>query len=283
MRSSRLLAATLTLTLIAVLAACGGPPPTLSLGYTLNEPAVYQVTATAESRFSGSVSDLDAETDLVAAFRATPVSKTEVEVEALRIAASIKGRGRDPVALGLEPLAGQKATVELGAGGVVSGVRGDPELLEADTPLISMGGVIASLFPPLPGEPMRQGDAWVGPIVFPFGNIEGSPTAVRFVLTGLSARNGTGKVQGYEVEEGLRSFRGESATGEVTGQGEFDVLFRGEVSAREGYTRTRTTAGFDSTFLRLGPGAEYANGNIRMDYESVVERLNPAEQLGLDT
>lgn len=261
--------------------ACGGPPPALDVSRSLDAPAVYRVSATAESRFSGPVSDLEGTTELTAAFKATPISDSRVEVETLYLAASVEDANGEPAALNLEPLVGRKATVELESPGSVAGVRGDPALLDAPVPLIPVREVIWSLFPPLPQEATQEDDTWTGDSPMPFANLDAPPTRMRYVLEAIDSSNQTGRVAGYELSVRPPSFRAPTVDGEVSGEGDLDVEFEGEFRAGEGYERTERTIRFDSNFIRLS-GGDYANGNLRMRYALITERLNPAEQFGLD-
>lgn len=151
---------------IFVLASCGGPAPSLDLGRTVDTLSVYRVSVEAESSFSGS--GLESETNLTAAFKVRPSPGPNAEVEVLYLAASVEDADGNPVALSLGRLAGKQATVELRPPGNVEDISGDEELLEAAVPLLSMRGIIASLFPPLPGESMREQDNWTGDIPAPF-------------------------------------------------------------------------------------------------------------------
>lgn len=266
--------------LCAFSAACGGPPAALDVSRDLDEPAVYRVGVTAESRFSGPVSDLGGATELTAAFEVTPASESVAEVEALYVAASVEDARGEPVSLGLGDLAGKRATVELRPPGVVVGVRGDEELLEAPVPLVSVRETVHALFPPLPGEELRPGDTWTGDVPVPFANLDGPGQRMRYVLQ--NAGEDAGRVEGYELDVGPRSFVAEPAGGRLEGEGDLEVEFRGELAAGSGYGRTERTARFASDFLRLAGTGTYANGNLRLESTTTVERLNAFEQFGLD-
>lgn len=276
------LGATLSVLLALVLTGCGGPPPALEVGRTAEAPAVYRVSAGAESRFSGPVSDLKGGTRLTAAFEVTPVSDSTLEVEVLYLAASVREAGGEYAGLDPGGLAGKKAEVEMGPPGEVSEVRGDPALLGAPVPLISVREVIASLFPPLPQEELREGDTWTGDVPAPFANLDGPPQRMRYLLDGIDSSQETARIEGYELRTEPRSFASETASGSISGEGDLDVVFDGELEAGEGYEWTERTAKFDSRFVRLS-GSGYANGSLHLEGTTTVERLNSAEQLGLDT
>lgn len=267
---------------VVILTACGGPPPAVEAGRSLDAPAVYRVSVEAESRFSGPVSDLKAAADLTAAFGVTPLSENTVEVEALYVAANVRDADGEPVALGLGSPAGKTARVEMAPPGAVSEIRGDPALLDAPVPLISIREVVSSLFPPLPQEPLRKGDTWTGDVPVPFANLDGPRQRMRFLLARANASAGTARVEGYELRLEPRTFTAETAAGRLSGEGDLEVAFEGELEAGEGYERTERTARFDSRSIRLPGGSGYANGNLHMEYTSTVERLNSAEQFGLD-
>lgn len=259
--------------------SCGGPPPALGLGWMPDSPAVYRVSASAESGFSGAVSDLEAATEMTAAFRVSPAPDSSAEVEVLYLAASVEDASGESVALNLGRLAGSGATVRFGAPGVVSGVEGDEELLEAPIPLISVESAIWHLFPPLPEGSFRDGDTWTGDMPPTFSNLGEEPVRMRYVMDGVNPPGGT--VEGYELSVEPRPFEADTPGGGVSGEGRLDVEFEGELDNRIGYQRTERTSEFVSDFIRL-EGGEYANGNLRMSEEMVVERLNQAEQFGLD-
>lgn len=264
-----------------VFGACNAAPSTLDLSRPLDAPAVYRVSATTESRLSGPVSDLAGATELSAAFEATPISDSSVEVEVLYLAASVRDAEGESVSLNLPPLAGKRAAVEMGPPGVVSRVRGDEELLGATIPLISVREIIWSLFPPLPDEATREEDTWTGDVPVPFANLGGPPHRMRYVLQQIDASVESGWIEGYELSVGPRPFESEIAAGEVSGEGDLDVEFEGEFTAGSGYERTERTAEFDSDYIRLS-GGEYANGSLHMKSTITTERLNSTEQLGLD-
>ncbi len=264
---------------LVFLSSCGGPPPALDLGWEPDSPAVYRVSASAESGFSGAVSDLEGATDMTAAFRVSPASDSSAEVEVLYFAANVRDAFGEPVALNLGRLSGSGATVRFGAPGVVSRIEGDEELLEAPVPLISVESVITHLFPPLPEGSFRTDDTWTGDTPPTFPSLGEEPVRMRYVMDGVSAPGGT--VEGYELSVEPRPFEADTPGGGVSGEGSLDVEFEGEFDERIGYQRTGRTSEFDSDFIRL-EGGEYANGNLWMREEMVVERLNQAEQFGLD-
>lgn len=272
----------LLLALTAILAACDGEPPEVEAVRALNAPAVYRVSAQAESWFSGPVSDLRTATDLTATFEVTPVSETAVEVEALYVAANVHNAEGEPVALALERLAGKTARVEMGPPGVVSGIRGDPALLDAPVPLISIRELVAALFSPLPQERLREDDTWTGDVPLPFANLGGSRQRMRFLLAGIEAPRGSARVEGYELKLGPRSFTEETTVGRVSGEGDLEMTFEGELESGDGYGWTKRAAEFDSRYIRLPGDAGYANGGLHMKYVSRIESLNAAEQFGLD-
>lgn len=268
---------------LAILAgACGSLPPSLDAGRALDAPAVYRVSTTTESRFSGPVSDLKGGTKLTAAFEATPVSGSKVEVEVLYLAASVRGAGGEEVALNLAPLAGKRATVEMGPPGEISEITGDSELLEAEIPLISVRETLWNLFPPLPGESMREDDTWTGDTPVPFPNLGDPPARMRYVVANVNPSDDTGRVEGYELRTGSRSFAAELPGGRLTGEGDLEITFEGMLNAGEGYEWTERKAEFDTRFLRIAGSPSYANGNLHMESETRVELLNSFEQFGLD-
>jgi hypothetical protein len=266
---------------VCLLSSCGGPPPALDLGWTPDSPTVYRVSASAESGFSGAVSDLEGATELTAAFRVSPASNSRANVEVLYLAASVEDASGDPVALNLGRLAGREATVRFGPPGVVSEVEGDERLLEAPVPLISVESLIAHLFPPLPEGSFRAGDTWTGDMPPTFSNLGGDPVRMRYLINGVDASEGTGIIEGYELSVEPRPFEVSTPGGDVSGEGHLDVEFEGELDEQRGYRRTERSSRFDSDFIRLEGGA-YANGNLRMREETIVERLSQAEQFGLD-
>lgn len=272
-------AALLSLAML-VFIGCGGPPPSLEIGRTTDTPAVYRVSAKAESRFSGPVSNLEGGTGLTAAFEVKPVSKSAVEVEVLYLAANVRDAEGEHVALDLPQLAGKKAEVEMGPPGTISEIRGDSTLLEAPIPLISVREVIASLFPPLPQEKFREGDTWTGDVPVPFANLDGPAQRMRFLLDNIDAES-TARIEGYELRTKPRSFASETTDGGISGEGDLDVVFDGSLRAGEGYEWTKRTAEFDSRLIRIS-GSGYANGALHMKGTTRVERLNPTEQFGLD-
>jgi hypothetical protein len=271
------------LALAAAFAACGGPPPEVEAARDLGAPAVYRVSAQAESRFSGPVSDLRAATDLTAVFEVTPVSETAIEVEALYVAADVSDAAGEPVGLDLGPLAGATARVEMGPPGTVSAVRGDPALLDAPVPLISVRELVAALFSPLPQERLREDDTWTGDVPVPFANLDGNQQRMRYLLASVNGPAGMARVEGYELRLAPRSFAYETAAGRVSGEGDLEMTFEGELEPGNGYGWTERTAEFDSRYIRLPGGAGYANGSLHMEYTSRIDRLNAAEQLALDT
>lgn len=278
------LLAPLVLLFTLSLTACGGQPASLNASFQPNSPAVYRVSVTAESGFSGPVSDLEGATDLTAAFRVTPVSGNAVEVEAIYVAASVRDAYGEPVALGLGDLAGSRARIEFEPPGAVSRIEGDSRLLEAPIPLVSMREVLHALFPPLPADRVRKGDTWTGDTPFPFANFDDvSRTRMRYALDSVNARDGTGRVQGYELSTGGWSFSAATPGGRITGTGDLQINFDGELDAREGYARTERTAEFVTDIIRLPDTKSFANGDLRLRSSLTTERLSPAEQLGLDT
>ncbi|MDQ4105801.1 MAG: hypothetical protein M3157_01315 [Actinomycetota bacterium] len=267
---------------ILILTGCGGPPPALEIGRSTDAPTVYRVSVGTESRFPGPVSDLEGGTDLTAAFEARPVSDSAVEVEILYLAANIRDAEGEPVALDLGRLTGEKVEVVMGPPGEISEIRGDPALLEASIPLIPLREVIASLFPPLPQEELREGDTWTGDVPIPFANLDGPPQRMRFLLDSINSSEGAARIEGYELRTRPRSFTSETASGGVSGEGDLDMVFDGRLRAGAGYEWTERTAEFDSQFIRLS-GSGYANGSLRMESTTRVERLDSAEQFGLDS
>ncbi|MBA2374910.1 MAG: hypothetical protein ACR2N0_07100 [Rubrobacteraceae bacterium] len=237
------------------------------------------MSASAESGFSGAVSDLEAATEMTAAFRVSPAPDSSAEVEVLYLAANVRDAFGEPVALNLGRIAGSGATVRFGSPGVVSGVEGDGELLEAPVPLISVESVIWHLFPPLPEGSFRPEDTWTGDMPPTFPNLGEEPVRMRYVADGVDASSGT--VEGYELSVEPRSFEAETPGGGVSGEGHLDIVFEGELDEANGYQRIERSSEFDSDFIRLEGGA-YANGNSWMREEMVVERLSQAEQFGLD-
>lgn len=282
MRFKRSFRVLLFLTTTVLLSACGGSQRSLEASRTLDAPTVFQVDVTAESRFSGPVSNLERKTSLSGAFQVTPVSDSAVKVETLYLAASVRDANGEHVALSLEPLAGKQATVEMEPSGVVKEVQGDSDLLEASIPLISMREVIWSLFPPLPQEPMQEGDTWTGDMPIPFGNLGGPPHRMRYVLQSIDSAAENGRIDGYELSVRPRAFTVGTPGGDVSGEGDLDVEFEGELKARDGYTYTERTAEFDTNSIRIS-GGDYANGNLHMRSTLTTELLSPAEQFGLDT
>ena len=278
--------------LLALLFAAGIPAsscgssnaPTVELQRKLDSPAVYRTSTTAESRFSGPVSELRGATEVTAAFEAFPVSDSAIEVEVLYLAASVRNTSGDFVALELGDLSGKKARVEFDPPGLVSGVTGDEALLDAGIPLIPVEDLIASLFPPLPQESTRIEDTWTGNTPVPFSNLQNGPDVrMRYLLSGVdSGGDASATVEGYELSTGPRSFAEKLASGEVNGRGELDVTFDGEYDTQIGYTTTESAAEFDSNYIRLPGGSRYANGNLHLERVTTVESLNPAEQFGLD-
>lgn len=272
--------APLLLAAVLVLASSCGAQRALPLSHNLDAPTTYRVGAVSTARFSGPVSDKAGETRVTAAFRATPVSEGKVEVETLYFAASVEDADGEPAALSLGALAGTTVTVELGPGGQVGGVTGDRELLEAPVPLVSVRALVEGLFPPLPGEAMERGDTWNGAVPVPFPSVaEGPPVETRYVLSRV--RGERGFVDGYEISSYDRGFS-PSGAGDVSGRGRLDYEFVGDYERGTGYVRTETTARFDTSILRLGPGNTYANGNAHLEQTVTTERLSTAEAFGLD-
>lgn len=266
---------------VLVFAGCGGPSPALGISRSIETPVVYRVSAEAESRFSGPVSNLEGGTEITAAFRSTPVSDSAVEVETLYFAANVLDAEGEPVALDTGSLTGKKATVTMGPPGTISKIQGDTEFLDASIPLISVREVIASLFPPLPQEEMEEGDTWTGDILTPFANLGGPQQRMRFLLDGIDSSNNEARIEGYELRTKPRQFESDTADGGVIGEGDLDVVFDGKFKAGRGYEWTEKTTEFDSRFIRI-TGSGYANGSLHMEGMTRVERLNPTEQFGLD-
>lgn len=273
----------LALLFLALLApfSCGGPPPALDLQRSTDAPAVYQVSATSEASFYGSVSDLEGRTTLTAAFEAVPVSAATVEVEVLYLAASVEGANGEPAALGLGPLAGKRARLTFSPEGQVTQVEGDRELLEARIPLMSVPALVEGLFPPLPGEETRADDTWNGNVPIPFPPLGDQPARAIYTLAdvdpGTEPGSGAGTVEGHGLGVAPRSFEHAG----VSGRGDLDLIFEGDYDSKMGYTRTERITRFDSTSLRLGDGNLYANGNVRLEQTTTTELLNPAERFGL--
>lgn len=276
---------TLSFVLLASLfpVACSSDSPTLYAGRSLDEPAVYRVSVTAESSFSGAASDVRGASDLTGAFEVTPVANSTVEVEALYLAVNVKDGEGEPVALNLRDLADKQAVVKMSPPGVVSEVRGDEALLDAPVPLISVREVIWSLFPPLPDESVGEDDTWTGDMPVPFANLGGPPHRMRYVLQSMDSRAEQAWIQGYELSVRPRSFATNTPGGGVSGEGDLDVEFEGELRAKEGYENIQRTAEFDTNYIRLQNGRSYANGKLHMESLMEVERLSSAEQFGLDT
>lgn len=276
---------TLTFVLLASFfsVACSGDSPTLYAGRSLDVPAIYRVSVTAESSFSGAASNLRVASDLTGAFKITPTSNSSVEVEPLYLAVNVRDGEGEPVALSLEGMTGKKAVVEMSPSGVVSGVRGDEALLDAPVPLISVREVIWSLFPPLPDESVGEDDTWTGDMPIPFANLGGPPHRMRYVLQSADSRAEQGRIQGYELSVRPRAFSTDTPGGGVSGEGDLDVEFEGELRAEEGYESIERTAEFDTNYIRLQDGRSYANGNLHLESFMQVERLSSAEQFGLDT
>lgn len=252
-------------------------------GRALDTPTVYRVSVTAESSFSGAASDLRGASDLTGAFEVSPISNSSVEVEALYLAVNVRDGEGEPVALNLEDLTGKKAVLEMSPPGVVSEVRGDEALLDAPVPLISVREVIWSLFPPLPDESVGEDDTWTGDVPIPFANLGGPPHRMRYVLQSADPQVDQGWIQGYELSVRPRTFTTDTPGGGVSGEGDLDVEFEGELEAKEGYESIERTAEFDTNYIRLQDGQSYANGKLHMKSLMEVERLSSAEQFGLDT
>lgn len=262
--------------------SCGGTSSTLYAGRSLDAPAVYRVSVTAESSFSGAASDLRGASDLTGAFQVTPISDSSVEVKVLYLAVNVRNGEGEPVALDLKDLAGKKAVVKMSPPGVVSEVRGDKALLEAPVPLISVREVIWSLFPPLPQDSVGEDDTWTGDMPIPFANLGGPPHRMRYVVQSMGSGGKLGWIQGYELSVRPRSFTADTPGGSVSGEGDLDVEFEGELAARQGYESIERTAKFDTNYIRLQDGGSYANGKLHMQSLMKVERLSSAEQFGLD-
>lgn len=261
--------------------SCAAEPEPLELGWTPDSPAVYRVTATSESRFSGPVSDLSSATDAAAVLRVTPVSADEAEVEVLRFGASVSDssdRAAEPVALSVPDFTGDTATVRFSPPGVVSEIEGDSRFLDASVPLVSTEDIVRAVFPPLPEGTFSPEDTWTGGIASPFPNLGGEFVRMRYVLDSTGAAP---EITGYELSVSPRSFASQTTTDEVTGEGHLDVEFEGTLDEQGGYATSHRRAVFESDFLRLGSGG-YANGEIRISQELEVERLNAFEQFGLD-
>ena len=261
---------------------CGGPPAELEVSRSTDTPTVYRVSATAESRFSGPVSNLKGGTELTAAFQVTPISTSATEIKTLYFAANVLDADGEPVSLNLGPLTGEKAKVLIGPPGEISDIQGDSKLLDAPIPLISVREVISSLFPPLAQEKMQEGDTWTGDIPAPFANLDGPQQRMRFLLDSIDSSKDESRIEGYELRTKPRPFQSKTAGGSVTGEGDLNVVFDGRLRAGEGYEWTERTAKFDSRFVRI-TGSGYANGSLHMEGTTKVERLNPTEQFGLDS
>lgn len=283
MRSRTTLTLTFVLFVSLFSSACSGDSPMLYAGRSLDAPTVYRISVTAESSFSGAASDLRGASDLTGALEVTPVSNSSVEVNVLYLAVNVRDGEGEPVALNLEDLAGKKAVVEMSPPGVVSEVRGDQVLLDAPIPLISVREVIWSLFPLLPDENVGEDDTWTGDMPIPFANLGGPPHRMRYVLQSTDSQAGRAWIQGYELSVRPRSFTTDTPGGNVSGEGDLDVEFEGELRAKEGYENIQRTAEFDTNYIRLQDGQSYANGKLHMESLMQVERLSSAEQFGLDT
>ncbi|MEW6637521.1 MAG: hypothetical protein AB1425_12000 [Actinomycetota bacterium] len=274
------LLAGLLLTLLPL--SCGGPPPSLDLrGHALDAPTVYRASVTVESRLSGAASGLEGRTELTGTFAVRPVSESEAETEVLYLAADVSDAQGEDIGLALEPLAGKEATVSFDPPGVVAGVSGDEELLEAPIPLVSMEGVIRALLPPLPEGTFREDDTWTGDTAAIFPQAGDAPVRMRYVVAGLRPADGQARIEGYELSVGPRTFEATVPTGNISGEGDLDVEFEGELDAGGGYKRTERITEFDTRYIRL-QGGGYVNGNLHLRSTVVVERLNSAEQFGLD-
>lgn len=277
---------TFTLTSLLILglfsSACSGSSPTLYAGRSLDAPAVYRVSVTAEGSFSGAASDVRGVSDLTGAFEITPISNSEVKVDVMYFAVNVRDGEGESVALNLEDLAGKKAIVEMSPPGVVSNVRGDEALLDAPIPQISVREVIWSLFPPLPDESVGEDDTWTGDMPVPFANLGGPPHRMRYVLQNTDSQAGRAWIQGYELSVRPRTFSTNTPGGGVSGEGDLDVEFEGELRAKEGYEYIQRTAEFDTNYIRLQDGRSYANSRLHLKSLMEVERLSSAEQFGLD-
>lgn len=275
--------AVLVMVTALLVTACGGPPPRVTLQQPIHAPAVYRISASAQSSFSGPISNLKGGTQVTAAFKTQPISATEVDVEVLYFAASVQDADGEPVALNLEPLAGRKAKIEFRSPGIVSNVSGDPKLLNAPIPLIPVPSLISALFPPMPQESMQKDDTWLGDVPVPFSNLSGPPGRMRYVLTNVDPASQTASAQGYLLATEPRPFVASPVGERVSGAGDLNILFNGEYDAQRGYLSTVQTAKFDSQYIRLGAGgSNYANGSVHLDYKATTERLNSVEQFGMD-
>lgn len=271
------------LLLLTLLSACGGSSSSeLRAARSLDGPTVYRVNATAESRFSGPISDRRAATKLTAAFEATPVSDSEVRVEVVHLAAGVRNAEGEFVGLSLGDLAGTQATVELAPPGHVARISGSEELLEAPTPLISVENVIHGLFPPLPGETVSERDTWTGDTPFPFPNLGGPPVRTRYVMESIDSSAETGRVDGYELSVSPSSFQADTPSGRISGEGEVQMELQGELEAGEGYLWRERTTTFESSSIQLADSGSYDESALRLEQTFMIERLGPAEQLGFD-
>jgi len=271
------LRAALLFAILALLASCGGPT-SAELGRSLGSPEVYRVSAESESSFSGAVSDLSQRTEVNAAFKVVPTSDSEVEVEVLNLATSVEDGDGNPVSLQPPDLTGEKATVSFASSGAISEIS-DGKLDEARIPLVSFRHLVASLFPPLPQDTVQRRDTWTGDVPVPFGNLGDPPIRMRYVADGISSDRA--RVEGFELSVEPHQFSTQMPTGEVSGEGELQATFNGSYGGG-GYERIEREYTFDSASIQLS-GGDYANGEVHMEYKSVVERLNQAEQFGLDS
>ncbi|MGI8648844.1 MAG: hypothetical protein ACR2KW_00460 [Rubrobacter sp.] len=281
-RSARFTFVLITFITSLLLASCASDPQAVELGWTPDSPAVYRVSVSSESRFSGPVSDLSGATQLTTTLRVTPVSRSEAEVEVVYLGASIADASGEAVALSLPDLTDAALTVNFSPPGVVSEVSSDNErgerFLGAQAPLVSPEDVVRSLFPPLPEGSFRAADTWTGGISPPFPGLGEEPVRMRYVVDSVGAEPA---ISGYELSVSPRDFRSETAGDEVNGEGHLNIEFEGTLDESGGYAQTRRRADFGSDYLRLGGGG-YANGTLRLTQETIVERLNAFEQFGLD-
>lgn len=263
-----------------LLSGCGASSASLNLERNLDEPAVYRISTQAESSLSGS--DLESKANVTAALVVRPAPGSKAEVEVLHLAASVEDAEGNPVALSLGDVSGTEATVKLRPPGNVASITGDEELLGAPVPLISPRGLIAGLFPPLPGETMRKQDTWTGDTPAPLSGLGDNPVRMRYVLDSTDPSSRGGSVNGYELSLGTRSFETQTPSGPVTGQGKLNVTFEGKFSSSTGYEHTRIVTEFDTDSIHLPDGKQLEDSNLHLESRTTVERLTAAEQLTLD-